>query len=58
VVFGLLALEDLGQQAAGPAVSVIACTVLLSIIVRGATADPLARRYGSRLAPVSAGTAG
>jgi NhaP-type Na+/H+ or K+/H+ antiporter len=50
VVFALLALEDLGQRVVGPAVSVIAFTVLLSVIVHGATADPLARRYGPRLA--------
>ena len=50
VVFALLALEDLGQHAAGHAVSVIGLTVLLSVIVHGATADPLARRYGPRIA--------
>ena len=50
VVFALLALEDLGQHAAGQAVSVIGLTVLLSVIVHGATADPLARRYGPRIA--------
>ena len=33
VVFALLALEDLGQHAAGQAVSVIGLTVLLSVIV-------------------------
>lgn len=56
VVFALLALEDLGQHAAGQAVSVIGLTVLLSVIVHGATADPLARRYGQRIAR-AAGTA-
>ena len=56
VVFALLALEDLGQHAAGHAVSVIGLTVLLSVIVHGATADPLARRYGPRIA-LPAGTA-
>ena len=56
VVFALLALEDLGQHAAGQAVSVIGLTVLLSVIVHGATADPLARRYGPRIAR-AAGTA-
>ena len=48
VVFALLALEDLGQRDAGPAVAVITFTVLLSVIVHGATADPLARWYGRR----------
>lgn len=50
MVFALLALEDLGQRVAAPAVSVIAFTVLLSVIGHGATADPLARRLGSRIA--------
>jgi NhaP-type Na+/H+ or K+/H+ antiporter len=49
VVFALIALEDLGQSTAAPAI--IAVTVLLSVLVHGATADPLARRYGPRLAP-------
>jgi sodium/hydrogen antiporter len=55
VVFALIALEDLGQHAAGPAVSVITLTVLLSVIAHGATADPLARRYGPRMALAVAG---
>jgi NhaP-type Na+/H+ or K+/H+ antiporter len=58
VVFALLALEDLGQRLAGPAVSVIAFTVLLSVIVHGVTAGPLARRYGPRLAPAAGGADG
>ncbi len=49
VVFALLALEDLGKPA-GAVVSVIAFTVLLSVVAHGLTADPLARRYGPRLA--------
>ena len=56
VVFALLALEELGQPAAGPAVSVIAFTVLVSVVVHGATADPLARRFGPRIA-LTAGAA-
>jgi NhaP-type Na+/H+ or K+/H+ antiporter len=56
VVFALIALEDLGQHAAGPAVSVITLTVLLSVIAHGATADPLARRYGPRMALALGGT--
>ena len=48
VVFALLALEDLGQGNAGPAVAVITFTVLVSVIAHGATADPLARWYGRR----------
>jgi sodium/hydrogen antiporter len=57
VVFALLALEDLGQSA-GPAVSVIAFTVLLSVVAHGLTADPLAHRYGPRLAITAGGPDG
>jgi NhaP-type Na+/H+ or K+/H+ antiporter len=59
-VFGLLALESLGEQAARPAVAVIAFTVLLSVVAHGLTAEPLARRYGARLSPAehSAGAEG
>ena len=49
--FGLLALEDLGHTTAEPAVTAIGVTVVLSVIIHGATADPLARRYGPRLIP-------
>ncbi len=45
VVFALLALDDIGEPA-GPAVTVIAFTILLSVIAHGLTADPLAHRYG------------
>jgi sodium/hydrogen antiporter len=57
VVFALLALEDLGEKDAGPAVQVITVTVLLSVVLHGATAEPLARRYGPRLEPAG-GAAG
>ena len=49
VVFGLLALETLGVRGAKPVTTVIAFTVLLSVIAHGLTAEPLARRYGPRL---------
>src|SRR5580698_8195069 len=55
VVFALLALEDIGQPAASQAVAVITVTVLLSVVAHGATADPLARRFGPRIAPAAAG---
>jgi sodium/hydrogen antiporter len=55
-VFALLALEEIGQPAASQAVAVITVTVLLSVILHGATADPLARRFGPRIAPAAAGT--
>jgi NhaP-type Na+/H+ or K+/H+ antiporter len=46
VVFALLALEEIGEHAAGSAIAVIGFTVLLSVVAHGVTADPLARRYG------------
>jgi NhaP-type Na+/H+ or K+/H+ antiporter len=55
VVFALLALEDIGEHVAGPAVAVITVTVLLSVLAHGVTADPLARRFGPRLAPGARG---
>ena len=57
VVFALIALEDLDQHVAGPAVAVIAVTVLLSVVAHGATADPLARRYGPQVALAAGGSA-
>jgi sodium/hydrogen antiporter len=56
VVFALLALEELGERDAGQAVAVITVTVLLSVLLHGASADPLARRYGPRLARAADGT--
>lgn len=49
VIFALLALEELGEGVAGSAVAAIAFTVLLSVLVHGASARPLARRYGEVL---------
>jgi NhaP-type Na+/H+ or K+/H+ antiporter len=54
VVFALLALEDIGQ-AARPAITVIAFTILLSVLAHGLTAGPLAHRYGPRLASTATG---
>jgi NhaP-type Na+/H+ or K+/H+ antiporter len=45
LVFALLALEELGSGA-DHAVAAIAVTVLLSVVAHGATAAPLAARYG------------
>jgi sodium/hydrogen antiporter len=56
VVFALLALEELGGPTAGRAVAVIAITVVLSVVVHGATAEPLAVRYAKRLADRAAGS--
>ncbi|HYJ75599.1 MAG TPA: cation:proton antiporter [Kineosporiaceae bacterium] len=52
VVFALLAVEDLGHRA-DPAVAVIVLTVLLSVVVHGATAAPFAARFGPGLLPAS-----
>ena len=58
VVFALLALEELGGPAVGRAVAVITITVLLSVVIHGATAEPLAVRYAKLLAERAAGHAG
>jgi sodium/hydrogen antiporter len=58
VVFALLALEELGHGVAGRAVTVITITVVLSVLVHGATADPLANRYARRAARPAGGRAG
>lgn len=51
LVFALLALEELGPDA-DEAVAVIGVTVFLSVLAHGATAEPLARRYGEAMASV------
>jgi len=50
-----VALEDLGEKAASPAVSAITATVLLSVIAHGVSAAPLARGYGAASAPADEG---
>ena len=57
VVFALLALEELGAKDAQPAVTVISVTVLLSVIVHGITAEPLAGRYAAALSRSAPGPA-
>ena len=57
VVFALLTVEELGKNTAGPVVSAIGITVLLSVIAHGATAEPLANRYAAALARTTAGPA-
>jgi sodium/hydrogen antiporter len=51
----LLAPEELGSPTAGRAVAVIAITVVLSVVVHGAIAEPLAARHARRLAQRAAG---
>ena len=58
VVFALLALEELGNPTAGHAVAVITFTVLLSVVLHGVTAEPLAARYARLLARRTADHAG
>ncbi|HEY7146189.1 MAG TPA: cation:proton antiporter [Streptosporangiaceae bacterium] len=55
VVFALLALEELGPAASRPAMAVITLTVLFSVLAHGASAQPLARRYGALLSSGQAG---
>ncbi|BCJ44529.1 sodium:proton antiporter [Actinoplanes ianthinogenes] len=50
LVFALLSLEELGDGA-DPAVTVIGLTVLISVVVHGLTAKPLATRYGNAATP-------
>jgi len=57
VVFALLALEELGSPTADHAVAVIIITVMLSVVVHGATADPLAIGYARLLARQADGRA-
>jgi sodium/hydrogen antiporter len=46
VVFALLAIEELGEsEVVGPAISVVAFTVLLSVVLHGISAGPIGRRY-------------
>jgi NhaP-type Na+/H+ or K+/H+ antiporter len=58
VVFALLALEELGSPTAGHAVAVITFTVLLSVVLHGVTAEPLAAWYSRLLARRTADQAG
>ena len=57
LVFALLALEELGPGA-DDAVATIAVTVLLSVLAHGATAAPLAARFGRAAGARTAGPDG
>ncbi len=54
IVFALIALDELGPQA-DDAVSIVAVTILLSVLAHGLSASPLATRFGrmSAARPVS-----
>lgn len=57
IVFLVIALEGLDQAGVptGPLPAAIAWTVLLSVILHGLTARPLAARYGRRMASLAPG---
>jgi NhaP-type Na+/H+ or K+/H+ antiporter len=54
IVFMIIALEDLhgARQDTNVVVAAIGWTVLLSVLLHGITAVPLARRYGARIASI------
>ena len=51
-------LKELSPAVASLAVSVITVTVLLSVIAHGASAEPLARRYGAAAGQAGTGIMG
>ena len=55
VVFGLLAFDTLPSGDGQEALATIATTVLLSVVLHGASAAPLGRRF-ARTHPVATGT--
>jgi len=57
IVFVLIGLESLHQAGvdSGPLAAVVAWTVLLSVVLHGLTAGPLAARYGRRMTALPAG---
>jgi NhaP-type Na+/H+ or K+/H+ antiporter len=56
VVFGLLAFDTLPTDEGRQVITAIAATVLLSVVLHGASAAPLGRRF-ARTHPTGAGTA-
>jgi len=48
IVFGLIALDALPAADGQPVIALITLTVLLSVVLHGVTARPLARRYGEQ----------
>jgi NhaP-type Na+/H+ or K+/H+ antiporter len=48
IVFGIIALDALPAADGQPVVALITLTVVLSVLLHGVTARPLARRYGER----------
>ena len=48
IVFGLIALDDLPADDGNTVITVVLLTVLLSVLLHGVSAGPLARLYGQR----------
>jgi NhaP-type Na+/H+ or K+/H+ antiporter len=48
IVFGIIAVDALPAAEGQPIIALIALTVILSVLLHGVTARPLARRYGQR----------
>ena len=48
IVFGIIAVDALPSAEGKPIISLIMLTVLLSVLLHGVTARPLARRYGEQ----------
>ena len=49
VVFTLLALQELEQSGGGMLVQTVTWTILLSVVLHGISAPPLAARYGASI---------
>ena len=48
IVFGIIAIDALPAAEGQPIIALITLTVLLSVLLHGVTARPLARRYGEQ----------
>ena len=48
IVFGIIAVDALPSAEGKPLISLVMLTVLLSVLLHGVTARPLARRYGGQ----------
>jgi len=49
IVFGIIAIDALPAAEGQPIIALITLTVILSVLLHGVTARPLARRYGERI---------
>ena len=53
-MFGLIALDDLPAADGDLVIGIVLLTVLLSVVLHGVTAGPLARVYGERAGQLGA----